>query len=139
MKKTCVVILSLILFNSLNAYSYGGHGRAKWWKDPTVAKELNLTKDQVDRIEAIFKSDKDEMEELNGQIRRKQSDLRLKIEDPNSSRDEVMELNDQVTQLKTRMKRLRLDMLLKIRDVLTTEQRQGLKKIRSKRVKNREK
>ena len=130
MKKTYFVILSLILVYSLNAYSHGGYGSAKWWKDAKVVKELNLTEDQVNLIEQIFNSDKNQIEDLYSQLRQKQSQFRSKIEDPNSSRDEVLELNDEVVQLKTKLKRLRLDMLLKIREVLTPEQRQNLHKIR---------
>lgn len=130
MKKTYLIILSLILFYSLNAYSHGGFGSPKWWKDAEVVKELNLTKDQADSIEQIFNSSRGQIADLNSQLKQKQSEFRSKIEDPNSSRDEVLELNDQVVSLKTKLKRLRLDMLLKIREVLTPEQRQNLKKIR---------
>lgn len=137
MKKTCLIILSLILFYSLNAYSHGGFGSAKWWKDAEVAKELNLTKDQADLIEQIFNGSKDQIADLYSQLKQKQSEFRSKIEDPNSSRDEVLELNDQVVDLKTKLKRLRLDMLLKIREVLTPEQRQNLHKIRFTEFKKR--
>lgn len=130
MKKTYFIILSLILFYSLNAYSHGGYGSAKWWKDGEVVKELNLTKDQVSLIEQIFNSNKGQIADLHSQLKEKQSEFRSKIEDPNSSRDEVLELNDEVVRLKTKLKRLRLDMLLKIREVLTPEQRQNLHKIR---------
>jgi Spy/CpxP family protein refolding chaperone len=137
LKKAYVIILSLILFYSLNSHSYSGHRGAKWWKDAGVVKELNLTTDQVNLIEEIFNSSKGEITDLNSQLRQKQGDFRSKIEDPNSSRDEVMELNDEVVQLKTKLKRLRLDMLLKIRDVLTPEQRQNLKKLRFKEIKKK--
>lgn len=137
MKKTYFVILCLILFYSLNAYSHGGYGSAKWWKDPDVVKQLDLTKDQVNLIEQIFDSNKDQIADLNSQLKQKQSEFRSKIEDPNSSRDEVLELNDEVVQLKTKLKRLRLDMLLKIREVLTPDQRQMLHKIRFTEFKKR--
>lgn len=137
MKKTCLIILSVILIYSLNSYSYGGHRSAKWWKDSEVAKEIHLTKDQIDLIEQIFNSDKEQIVDLNSKLKIKQSNLRSKLEDPNSSRDEVLELNDEVVQLKTKLKRLRLDMLLKIRDVLTPEQRQKLQEIRIKGMKKK--
>ena len=139
MKKTCLIILSLISFYSLNAYSHGGFGSAKWWKDAEVVKELNLTKDQADLIEQIFNGSKDQIADLNTQLKQKQSEFRSKIQDPNSSRDEVLKLNDQVVDLKTKLKRLRLDMLLKIREVLTPEQRQELHKIRFTEFKKRHK
>ena len=139
MKKTYFIILSLILFYSLTAYSHGGYGRVKWWKDADVVKELNLTEDQVDVIEQIFNSNKGQIADLNSQLKQKQSEFRSKIEDPNSSRDEVLELNDEVVQLKTKLKRLRLDMLLKIREVLTPEQRQNLHKIRFTEFKKKHK
>ena len=139
MKKTCFIILTLILFYAPNSYSHGGYKSAKWWKDPEVVKELNLTKDQVDLIEQIFNGNKDPIADLYSQLKQKQSEFRSKIEDPNSGRDEVLELNDEVVQLKTKLKRLRLDMLLKIRDVLTPEQRQNLQKIRFKEVKKKDK
>jgi Spy/CpxP family protein refolding chaperone len=139
LKKTYFVILSLILFYSLNAYSHGGYGNAKWWKDPEVVKELNLSKDQVNLIEQIFNGNKDQILDLNSQLKQKQSEFRSKIEDPNSSREEVLELNDQVVQVKTKLKRLRLDMLLKIREVLTPDQRQILHEIRFTEFKKKHK
>jgi Spy/CpxP family protein refolding chaperone len=139
LKKTYFVILSLILFYSLNAYSHGGYRSAKWWKDPDVVKQLNLSKDQVIVIEQIFDSNKDQIVDLNSQLKQKQSEFRSKIEDPTSSRDEVLELNDEVVQLKTKLKRLRLDMLLKIREELTPEQRQKLHKIRFTEFKKKHK
>jgi Spy/CpxP family protein refolding chaperone len=139
LKKTYFIILSLILFYSLNAYSHGGYGSAKWWKDAEVVKELNLTEDQVNVIEQIFNSNKGQIADLNSQLKQKQSEFRSKIEDPNSGRDEVLELNDEVVHLKTKLKRLRLDMLLKIREVLTPEQRQNLHKIRFTEFKKKHK
>lgn len=139
MKKTYFIILSLILFYSLNAYSHGGYGSAKWWKDAKVVKQLNLTGDQVNLIEQIFNSNKGQIADLNSRLKQKQSEFRSKIEDPNSSRDEVLELNDEVVHLKTKLKRLRLDMLLKIREVLTPEQRQNLHKIRFTEFKKKHK
>ena len=139
MKKTYFIILSLILFYSLNSYSHGGYGSAKWWKDAEVVKQLNLTGDQVNLIEQIFNSNKGQIADLNSQLKQKQSEFRSKIEDPNSSRDEVLELNDEVVHLKTKLKRLRLDMLLKIREVLTPEQRQNLHKIRFTEFKKKHK
>lgn len=139
MKTTYLIILPFIVAYSLNAFGHGGFGSAKWWKDAEVVKELNLTKDQADLIEQIFNSNRGEIADLNAQLKQKQSEFRAKIEDPTSSRDEVLKLNDQVVDLKTKLKRLRLDMLLKIREVLTPEQRQNLHKIRFTEFKKRHK
>ncbi len=139
MKKSYFMVLVLILFYSVNAYGHDEDGSVKWWKDAKVVGELNLTKDQISLIEQIFNSDKGQIADLYSQLKQKQSEFRSKIEDPNSSRDEVLELNDQVVRLKTKLKRLRLNMLLKIREVLTPEQRQILHKIRFTAVKKKHK
>jgi len=125
-------IIALALLGSVNTFGFRGYTYAKWWKNNEIIEQLGLTSDQGNQIEKIFVSNKGQIMELKSMLTVKQKSLRSLIRDPHSSREEVLILNDEVDRIKSRLKRLRLDMLLKIREVLSPEQRLKLREIRAK-------
>jgi len=125
-------IIALALLGSVNTFGFRGYTYAKWWKNNEIIEQLGLTSDQGNQIEKIFVSNKGQIIELKSMLKVKQKSLRSLIRDPHSSREEVLILNDEVDRIKSRLKRLRLDMLLKIREVLSPEQRLKLREIRAK-------
>lgn len=118
----------------VSSFSYGNDDdmRGKWWKHPNIAKELELTNDQVNQIEAIFSSYRPQMIELDSKLKEKEGKLRDTRRNPNSTREEISKLNDEVEGIRGNMRRVRVDMFLQIRDVLTPQQRTKLEEIKSK-------
>ncbi len=135
MRGTLFVITAIAILGSVNLYGFQGYKYAKWWKNSEIVKQLDLTSDQVNQIEKIFVSDKEYILKLTSNLKVKQKHLRSLISNPNSNREDVLILNDEVDQLKSSLKRVRLDMLLQIRDVLSPEQRIKLREIEAKRRK----
>lgn len=132
MRNISFAIIALALLGSVNTFGFRGYTYAKWWKNNEIIEQLGLTSDQGNQIEKIFVSNKGQIIELKSMLTVKQKSLRSLIRDPHSSREEVLILNDEVDRIKSRLKRLRLDMLLKIREVLSPEQRLKLREIRAK-------
>ncbi len=132
MRNISFAIIALALLGSVNTFGFRGYTYAKWWKNNEIIEQLGLTSDQGNQIEKIFVSNKGQIMELKSMLTVKQKSLRSLIRDPHSSREEVLILNDEVDRIKSRLKRLRLDMLLKIREVLSPEQRLKLREIRAK-------
>ncbi|MDA2920447.1 Spy/CpxP family protein refolding chaperone [Desulfobacterota bacterium AH_259_B03_O07] len=132
MRNISFAIIALALLGSVNTFGFRGYTYAKWWKNNEIIEQLGLTSDQGNQIEKIFVSNKGQIMELKSMLTVKQKSLRSLIRDTHSSREEVLILNDEVDRIKSRLKRLRLDMLLKIREVLSPEQRLKLREIRAK-------
>jgi Spy/CpxP family protein refolding chaperone len=123
----------------VSSFSYGNDDdvQGKWWKHPNIAKELELTNDQQNRIEAIFSSYRPQMIELDSKLKEKEGKLRDTRRNPNSTREEISRLNDEVEGIRGNMRKVRVDMFLQIRDVLTPQQRTKLEEIKSKYGKTR--
>ena len=132
MKKSLILLIFLPVFVfSFNVYGYGS-ARGKWWKDQKIVNELDLSNGQVNQIEGIFSSYKGHIIDLDSQLRKKQKELRAKIKNPNSTREEILRLTDEVEKLKVDLRGVQVDMYLRIRDVLTPQQRSKLEDIKAK-------
>jgi periplasmic protein CpxP/Spy len=130
--KRSLVLFFLIVF--VSSFSYGSDEdiQGKWWKHPKIAKELELTNDQVNRIEAIFSSYKPQMIDLDSKLKEKEKELRDTRKNPNSTREQISKLSDEVGGVRENMRKVKVDMFLQIRDVLTPQQRAKLEEIKSK-------
>ena len=129
--KRSLILFFLIVF--VSSFSYGDDDiPGKWWKHPKIAKELELTNDQVNRIEAIFSSYRPQMIDLDSKLKEKEKELRDTRKNPNSTREEISKLSDEVGGIRENMRKVRVDMFLQIRDVLTPQQRAKLEEIKSK-------
>lgn len=127
----------LFLVFSFDAYGQGSYKKAKWWKNNEIAKEINLSNDQVNDIESVFVSYKEKINRQNSALKTKQKSLRDAMRNPRSKSEDVLILSDDVDNLKSSVKRLRLEMLLKIREVLSLEQRIKLREIHGIKAKRK--
>jgi Spy/CpxP family protein refolding chaperone len=118
-----------------NAYGSDEKMPGKWWKNKEIVKSLELNNDQVNRIEGIFSSQKGRIKELGSDLRKKERELNDTIRNPNSSNEKVLKLSNEVEEIRGSMRRVKVDMFLQIREVLTPEQRSKLQEIWSKRGK----
>ncbi len=104
------------------------HPRAQW------LRELNLSADQVQRIQAI----RDQYHaQLSGQrraVQQAQQELQQLV-DSNASAEQIRQKFDQVQTLKRQLNETRMESMLAIRAVLTPEQRQKMNEIMQRRGK----
>ncbi len=132
MKRSWILFFLIIFVLSICEYVYPGERGIKWWKNPQIVSELNLNADQVNSIENIFSSNKGNILSLNSQLMEKERELRKLIRNPNATQQEVLNLTDQVENIKGELRRLEVKMFLEIREVLTPDQREKLHKIKER-------
>lgn len=125
----CLIVFVLIFAANANAM-LGGRGHYKWWKDPNVAKELNLTNKQVNSIENIFDSYKPKIMEYRKQLKSNELELKKELRNPKAKKEDVLQLIDNIENTKAAYTRTKVEMFLKVRDVLTPEQEDQLHKIK---------
>jgi Spy/CpxP family protein refolding chaperone len=131
---TLVLLFLLIIFEPFHfsAYGFDDDMVVKWWKNQKIVDELELTNSQVDQIEDVFSSHKNKMLELRSKLRKKDEELSKKASNPNSTREEILQLTDEVENIKGELRDIRVDMLLRIRDVLSPQQRGKLQEIQER-------
>lgn len=118
--------LALILMTS--SMVYASH-RGKWWKHPKIASELGLTEEQVSKIESIFDNKKVKMTEIKDKLMEKRSKLREMISDPNAKKKDIDNQAEEVDKLILKLDKVKREMILEIREVLSPEQREKLQQI----------
>jgi Spy/CpxP family protein refolding chaperone len=102
----------------------------KWWKNPKAIEKLQLTPEQVDRIDGIFLEHRKSLVDLKAKMEKQLMDFRQLAEQPEVKREEVLKLLDQISATRADIARSAILMQLDIRDQLSPEQRTELKKIR---------
>lgn len=102
----------------------------KWWKDPKIAGELDLSKDQVRSIDRIFSSYKKRIFKYQKELRKSEVELKKELQNPNAKKEDVLKLIDGIENTKAAYTRAKVEMYLKVKDVLTSEQVTKLHKIK---------
>lgn len=116
-----LVLLSFLFVVNTHAM-FGAESSYKWWKDPKIASELNLSKDQVSKIERTFKSYKKYILQYNKQLRKAEVELQKQLQNPNAKKEDVLNLIDDIELTKARYTRTKVEMYLKVKEVLTPQQ-----------------
>jgi Spy/CpxP family protein refolding chaperone len=102
----------------------------KWWKNPRIKEEMELTDKQVETIDNIFTSYKERIILFQRELKREEAELLNVLRKPECSRDEVMEITDHIEDMKATLTRIKVEMYLKIKNALTAEQQMTLHNIK---------
>ena len=124
----------LVMLLLCSTVVHAGH-RGKWWKHPQIASELGLTEEQISTIETIFDKKKVKMTELKDKLLEKRTQLQEKIADPNAKRKDIDNQAEEVDKLILKLDKIKREMILEIREVLTPDQRAKLQEIWKNRSK----
>ena len=93
---------------------------------------MNLTDQQSDAIEDIFNSYREQIVVFQNELKKEETHLLDVLRKPECSRDEVMEVTDHIEDMRATLTRIKVEMLLKIKNVLTSEQEETLRNIRDR-------
>ena len=96
--------------------------QGKWWQSERFRQKLQLTEDQVSRIEEVFQSAIPQLREQKKALDRLESQLSRLI-DTSADEAAVMQEADRVEAARSELSKARTRMLLRMRRVLTAEQR----------------
>ena len=125
----------VLIANPLSAKSYGN--KRLWWKNKEVVNKLDLSENQVKAIDKIYSSHKRQIIIYNKEIDKKTSELKKLIKNPSSTRDQVLELTEEINALESERHKLKVQMLWEIREVLNPGQREQLREIKQQYMKNK--
>ncbi|MCH7948965.1 MAG: hypothetical protein IH875_00615 [Candidatus Dadabacteria bacterium] len=132
MRISLLLVLFLFIF-TLNTHALlNAESNYKWWKDPQIASELDLSKGQVKSIERIFSSYRKRIIRYQKQLRKSEIGLKKELRNPNAKKEEVLKLIDTIEDTKAAYTRTKVEMYLKVKDVLKPEQVKILHEIKLK-------
>lgn len=139
MKRTLFTLLALAVAAGLLAEPGLHMPRGKWWTNPKAQETLNLSPQQIDRLNAIHTQYAEAMIDLNADVDK----LRLHLgeifdSDPFIEEDALRQM-DAIQKAQQALHQARSQMFVKIRAQLTAQQWQSIKAFREfRRAERRE-
>ena len=94
----------------------------KWWKNPSMTADLNLTGEQSDQIEKIFVRSRVKLIDLKADLEKKQLDLQEAMQDKTANRAAVEKKIETVENARAALQKARALMILDMKQVLKPEQ-----------------
>ena len=111
----------------------GGLHHGKFWRRDKVRQQLRLTDDEVDRLEAILARNRQHLEDMEADVKRKRAALDALLTDDRADEATILAQVDQIEHARATLGKARVTMLLEMRRVLTPEQQRQLGELREKR------
>ncbi|HKB13574.1 MAG TPA: periplasmic heavy metal sensor [Vicinamibacterales bacterium] len=118
------ILLLLALAASARAQSFG----FPWWRDAQFQKDLSLSADQSARIDNVFQSTITLLRQKKAELDQQEAELSRLIA-ANADEAVVVRQVDRVEEIRANLNKNRTLMLLRMRQVLSPEQRVRLNKL----------
>jgi Spy/CpxP family protein refolding chaperone len=127
-----VIVFSLVLATEGRAQSFG----FPWWRDAQFQKDLSLSAEQAARIDSVFQSTISLLRQKREELDQQEAELSRLIA-ANADEAVVVRQVDKVEGIRAVLNKHRTVMLLRMRQVLSPEQRVKLNKLYEDRQKDR--
>ena len=108
----------------------------KWWQTEQFQRELQLTPDQISKIEETFQSAVPELRQQKKTLDKLEQDL-ARLIDTTADEAVVMQQADRVETVRAELSKARTRMLLRMRRVLSADQRAKLVALHDEWERNR--
>ncbi len=130
---TSIAILAALAATALAQPGGGRGGPDDMELGPRMARMLDLSEEQAAAMKALREEGRDEVRTARKELRRLRHDLKGLMLDDDPSADDVRDLTRRIGDLRTDMQVRRAEMRLKMREILTEEQRDRLMTMRERR------
>ena len=127
--KTLKLFICLVLSAIVVAVPEVALAQGRWWQSERFQKELDLTKEQITRIEGIYQATTPLLRAQKEAFDRREEKLSKILADPKSDEAMVVQATDRLEAARNEMGRTRTLMIFRIRRVLTDEQHLKLNKM----------
>jgi Spy/CpxP family protein refolding chaperone len=101
----------------------------KWWERPRVAEELALTAEQQEKLESMTVDQARSLVDLKAAVEKAEIDLRVAADGEPLNPEKIRAAFSALQQARMRMEAERFEMLIRVRQTLTTPQWMRLKEL----------
>ena len=133
MKRFTILPLLLVLFvsvSALAAHHEGKRGSWNWWESDKITSKIDLTDEQKTQLNDIAAKYEPALTEAREDYKTKKTAYKDASADKATSSADVIKAFDVMWDSKYKMKRIKLDQKLEMREVLTQEQLTTLKEMK---------
>ena len=113
-----------------NLFAFDSPVGGKWWYRPGVKEKLQLTTDQINKINKIWVEHKKRIIDIKSDIGKTYLDLENMMSQSMADRQEAYKLAERLAQLHSQQTENRIKMAIDIRQELSIEQFEKLKGLR---------
>lgn len=119
MKKTLLIAIVIAAF-AASAFAQLPPG--KWWRKPEIVANLELTADQQERLDGIFRASAPDLIDLRGAVEKENIALRGELDQPQLNRAKIQQIAARLNEARGRLFQRELAMLVDMRSVLSDQQ-----------------
>lgn len=94
----------------------------KWWQRPEIVQELQLTNEQQQRLDQVFREAANDLIDAKAAVEKLQIAIRGELDRPQVRREELQRIASQLSNARGRLFERELMMLVDMRGVLTEQQ-----------------
>lgn len=131
MKTLILLFLSFKLF----AFQEFDLPEGKWWRNEDVIRELQLTEDQQKQLEKIFYNHLEKAIDLRAKVEKEELKLKELLDQKTIVEREVLSQVESLLDARKEIEKIRAELFLKVRMLLTYEQWQKVKTRFQKKIK----
>jgi len=122
MLKIKILPVILIVFAVLTANALGGQrNKSNWWNDPEISKQLNLSENEKQRLDALFIESGRKMIELKSIVEKERFELRALLENKSGNDDAIKGQFRKLENARSALADERLQFLIQTRAILGIE------------------
>ena len=119
MKKTFLIAIVVAAF-AASAFAQLPPG--KWWRRPEIVSRLELSADQQDRLDAIYRGTANDLIDLRGAVEKENIALRGELDQPQLNRANIQKIAARLSEARGHLFARELAMLVDMRGVLNDQQ-----------------
>ena len=119
-KRIALVVLTLALATS--AFAQANLPPGKWWRRPEIVQTLNLSEEQQDKLETIFRNASSDLIDLRGEVEKQNINLRGELDQQQLDRAAIRRDAQKLSEARGRLFERELTMLVDMRAVLNDAQ-----------------
>lgn len=119
MKKTFLIA---IVLGAFAASAFAQLPPGKWWRRPEIVNQLELSADQQDRLDAVYRTSASDLIDLRGAVEKENIALRGELDQPQLNRANIQRIATRLSEARGRLFQRELVMLVDMRAVLNDQQ-----------------
>jgi hypothetical protein len=119
LRKTFLIAIVIAAF-AASAFAQLPPG--KWWRRPEIVNRLELSADQQDRLDGIFRASASDLIDLRGAVEKENIALRGELDQPQLNRTNIQHIAGRLNEARGRLFQRELAMLVDMRAVLSDPQ-----------------
>jgi len=117
-----LLLAALVAVFAASAFAQSAMPPGKWWRRPEIVQSLNLSEEQQNKLETIFRTASGDLIDLRGEVEKLNINLRGDLDQSQLDRAAIRKDAQRLSDARTRLFERELMMLVDMRAVLNDSQ-----------------